>query len=338
MRSSRTLWTARTPFGSQENLRKSAPTIFYGSAATRSIRVRPLGVNASTELLCVERGSRSWPSELSEIDGVPDRLWLRGDVALIDRRPRVAIVGTRGPSPYGEAQAARFARELARAGIVVVSGMARGIDQAAHTAVLDVGGATLAVLGSAVDRPWPDGEVARRLIASGLLLSEFQPGTDPRPHHFPLRNRLISGLCVGVLVVEAAAASGSLITARWAADQGRQVWALPGRVDHPLSRGAHKLLREGAALVEAPEEIVREVLGSSPPPGPGGGTPATAETSPMPEPARAILGTLVGETHDASEIAAILGLEAMQVLAALVELELAGRIARGPGGLYRRLA
>jgi len=302
-----------------------------------------VGVNSTSELLCVEPGSPSWPSELSEIDGVPDRLWLRGRIDLLARRPRVAIVGTRGPSPYGEAQAARFGRELTRAGIVVVSGMARGIDQAAHAAALDAGGATLAVLGSAVDRPWPDGEVARRLVASGLLLSEFQPGTDPRPHHFPLRNRLISGLCVGVLVVEAAAASGSLITARWAADQGRQVWALPGRVDHPLSRGAHKLLREGAALVESPEEIVREVLelagrsegGARPVPGATEGL----EDGPgaLAEPARSVLAALEGETHDASEIAARLGLGATDVLATLVELEIAGRIVRGPGGLYRRL-
>ncbi|MCY2960400.1 MAG: DNA-processing protein DprA [Planctomycetota bacterium] len=287
-----------------------------------------------SDLLCVEPGGRSWPTELSQIECVPDRLWLRGRIELIDRHPRVAIVGTRGPSPYGEAQAARFGRELARAGIVVVSGMARGIDQAAHAAALDAGGATLAVLGSAVDRPWPAGEIARRLAVSGLLLSEFQPGTDPRPHHFPLRNRLISGLCLGVLVVEAAAASGSLITARWAADQGRHVWALPGRVDHPLSRGTHKLLREGAALVESPDEIVSEVLGAVAA-GPG---PAADEGSSLSEAARTILAALEGETQDVSDLAARLGLEGTQVLMALVELELAGRVARGPGGLYRRLA
>lgn len=332
----RTPWTARTPFGSQGKVRISESSIFSSRAATRSIPVRLWGVSGPTQLLRIEPGSPSWPAELSQIEGVPERLWLRGEVRLIDLRPRVAIVGTRGPSPYGEAQAARFARDLARAGIVVVSGMARGIDQAAHAAALDVGGATLAVLGSAVDRPWPDGEVARRLAASGLLLSEFQPGTDPRPHHFPLRNRLISGLCAGVLVVEAAAASGSLITARWAADQGRQVWALPGRVDHPLSRGTHKLLREGAALVESPDEIVQEVLGADPSTAHGRPSGRAASTE-IAEPLRRVLAALVGETRDASEIAAVLGLDATDVLTSLVELELAGRIARGPGGLYRRL-
>jgi len=292
-------------------------------------------MNSTAPPLCVEPGAPSWPAELSEIEGPPERVWLRGNVNLLARRPRVAIVGTRGPSPYGEAQAARFGRELARAGIVIVSGMARGIDQAAHAAALDVGGATIAVLGSAVDRPWPPGEIARRLVDSGLLLSEFQPGTDPRPHHFPLRNRLISGLCVGVLVVEAAAASGSLITARWAADQGRSVWALPGRVDHPLSRGTHKLLREGAALVESPEEIVREILGCTAIPESDRPTESGADADG--EPARSILVALQGETLDASEIAERIGLGGLEVLAALVELELADRVARAPGGLYRRL-
>lgn len=292
-------------------------------------------MNTTAPPLCVERGAPSWPAELSEIEGPPERIWLRGNTALLARRPRVAIVGTRGPSPYGEAQAARFGRELARAGIVVVSGMARGIDQAAHAAALDVGGATIAVLGSAVDRPWPTGEIARRLADAGLLLSEFQPGTDPRPHHFPLRNRLISGLCAGVLVVEAAAASGSLITARWAADQGRAVWALPGRVDHPLSRGTHKLLREGASLVEAPEEIVREILG--PVADTGTTAPVESDESAETEPARSILAALRGETLDASEIAERIGIGGLEVLAALVELELSGRVARAPGGLYRRL-
>lgn len=292
----------------------------------------------TSDLLCVERGSSSWPSELSEIEGAPDRLWMRGRIDLVDRRPRVAIVGTRGPSPYGEAQSARFGRELARAGITVVSGMARGVDQAAHRAALDAGGATLAVLGSAVDRPWPDGEIARRLAVEGLLISEFQPGTDPRPHHFPLRNRLISGLCVGVLVVEAAAASGSLITARWAADQGRQAWAIPGRVDHPLSRGTHKLIREGGVLVESPDEIVREVMegvcGASASIDPNAGVDTTAPTGT----AGRILAALEGETLDASEIAERVGGSVPDVLVALVEMEMAGRIARGPGGLYRRLA
>lgn len=207
----------------------------------------------------LEPGSDRWPAELDLIDAAPERLWARGCLHLLERGPRVAIVGTRAPSAYGEAQAARFGRELALAGVVVVSGLARGCDQAAHRAALDAGGATIAVIGSGVDRPWPEGETTERMMRAGLVLSEHAPGTPPRPHHFPLRNRLVSGLCRGVLVIEAATASGTLITARWAVDQGRKVWALPGRVDHPLARGCHKLLRDGATLVESPEEILYEV-------------------------------------------------------------------------------
>ena len=281
--------------------------------------------------LRIEASSASWPESLRSIDAPPEALWIRGRLPWLARTPRIAIVGTRAPTPYGEAQAARFAAALARAGVTVVSGLARGIDQAAHRAALEQDGATVAVLGCGVDRPWPAGELAEALATRGLLLSEFEPGEPPRPHHFPLRNRVISGLCAGVLVVEAAQASGSLITARWAADQGRAVWALPGRVDHPMSRGTHRLIREGAALVEAPEEILAEI----------GVAPADAPPeSPGPELSgskRAILETLQGETLTSEEISRRLGRPLTVVLVELVELEMAGRLARTPGGLYRRL-
>ena len=149
-----------------------------------------------------------------------------------------------------------FVRHAVELGPKLVSGLARGIDSAAHEAALEAGGATIAVLGSGVDCPWPAGPLAERMALEGLLLSEYAPGTAPRRHHFPERNRLISGLCSAVVVIEAAAASGSLITARWAIDQGRSVHALPGRVDHPMARGCHRLLREGAWLVEDPEEVL----------------------------------------------------------------------------------
>ena len=214
----------------------------------------------------LEAGSPSWPERLSAIEAPPERLWVRGRPELLRSPSLVAIVGTRAPTPYGAAQAARFARALAAAGVGVVSGLARGIDQAAHTAALEVGGATIAVLGSGVDRPWPSGELAERVAQEGALVSELEPGTPARRHHFPRRNRLISGLSDAVLVVEAAFASGSLITARWAADQGRTVLAVPGRVDHPMARGCHRLLREGALLAEDPEDVLRELglVGSVP--------------------------------------------------------------------------
>ncbi|MCZ6599093.1 MAG: DNA-processing protein DprA [Planctomycetota bacterium] len=268
--------------------------------------------------------SPSWPEELDWIDGPPEELWARGRLDLLARKPRVAVVGSRSPTPYGEAQARRFAWELAARGVVVISGLARGIDRCAHLAALDAGGATMALLGSGVDQPWPAGETANRIVREGLLLSEFPPGQPPRRHHFPLRNRLISGLSDAVLVVEAAYASGSLITARWAADQGRTVCVIPGRVDHPMARGCHRLIREGATLVESPEQLAEE-LGWSLPPSPAH---PSKESSPL-------LDALVGETLTAEELTRRLGRELGLVLTELVMFELAGRVVRAPGGLWR---
>lgn len=266
-----------------------------------------------------------WPQALSRIEAPPTELWLCGRRDPLEPRPRVALVGTRSPSPYGCAQAARFARTLALAGVVVVSGMARGIDQAAHEAALDASGTTIGVLGSGVDRPWPGGPLAERLAREGTLLSEFAPGTAPRRHHFPRRNRLISGLSDAVVVIEAAFASGSLITARWAADQGRSVFALPGRVDHPMARGCHRLLREGAALVEDPEEVLGEL-----------GLLAREPSRARPEAEHELLAALRGETSSADELAARMGRELGDLLTELVALELDGLVQRGPGGLWRR--
>lgn len=286
----------------------------------------------SGELSClrIAPGGPSWPRQLEDIEAEPEALWLRGRVELLRSSRRVAIVGTRAPTPYGEGQALRFASALAAAGVAVVSGLARGIDQCAHLGALEAGGGTLAVLGSGVDRPWPAGEVAERVAREGLLVSEFPPGQAPRPHHFPLRNRLISALSDAVLVVEAAPSSGSLITARWAADQGRCVYALPGRVDHPMSRGAHRLLREGATLVEDPEELLHDLYGSL------GVVPEERAREPaLPAKARELLAALAGETASADELAERTGRPVEIALATLVELELQGRVVRGPGGLYR---
>jgi len=212
----------------------------------------------------------------------------------------------------------------------VVSGLARGVDEAAHVAALEAGGATIAVLGSGVDRPWPAGELAERVAREGALVSELEPGTPARRHHFPRRNRLISGLADAVLVIEAAFASGSLITARWAADQGRTVLAVPGRVDHPMARGCHRLLREGALLAEDPEDVLREL-------GLVGPESAATHSQPNAEPGASVgwLTHLRGETLSADELAERSGVPVSELLARLVELELAGRVARGPGGLWR---
>ncbi len=271
--------------------------------------------------------SVDWPAEYSVIDHPPDELWLAGRIALLALRPRVALVGTRSPTPYGEAQARRLAFTLAEHGVVIVSGLARGIDQAAHRAALDAGGATIAVLGSGLDRAWPAGPLTERIRSAGLLLTEYPPGTEPRRHHFPLRNRLISGLCAAVIVVEAAFASGSLITARWAIDQGRAVFAVPGRVDHPMARGCHRLLREGAEIAEGPADVLSALGLSSELPR---ASPGATKRSPSP-----LLTALEGETLTADELATRTERSLPAVLAELVRLELGGFVSRAPGGLFR---
>lgn len=268
-------------------------------------------------------GSAHWPRELDELALPPDQLWLGGDLALLGQRPRIAIVGSRSPSPYGEAQARRFATHFAEAGATVVSGLARGVDSSAHTGALDAGGRSLAVLGNGVDRPWPSGPLTERMQREGALLSEYSPGTRPRRHHFPLRNRLIAGLSLGVLVVEAAQKSGSLITARWALDQGRTVFALPGRVDHPMARGCHLLLRDGATLVESPEEVLAEL-------GLRHGSALETELPPSP-----LVEALRGETRTAEELATYLRRSLAEVWVELIQAELTGEVVRAPGGLWR---
>ncbi len=198
-----------------------------------------------------------YPERLREIDNPPRLLYVRGSFASEDRTA-IAIVGTRGATRYGLDQARRLGRELAEAGFTVVSGLALGIDGAAHRGALEVGGRTLAALGGGVAKVYPrEHEDLARLIAdSGAVFSEYHPLTSPLAGNFPARNRIVSGLSLGVLVVESPLRSGSLITARLAAEQNREVFALPGPVDRETSRGCHQLLREGAALVEAVEDVL----------------------------------------------------------------------------------
>ncbi len=286
------------------------------------------------EIVELCRGEPGWPGGLETIEVEPARLWMRGRTDLIDASHCIAIVGSRAPTPYGAAQAERFGHELAAAGACVVSGLARGVDAAAHSGALGAKGATIGVLGCGVDRPWPAGKLADRMGTDGLLLSEFAPGTSPRRHHFPLRNRIIAGLSDAVLVVEAAEASGSLITARWAADQGQQVFVIPGRIDHPMARGTLALIREGATPVGSPRMLLDDLYGEDAwDTEPSASAPPAPTRSPLEV---AVLEALTGETKTAAEIAVNVGRDVRETLGALTTLELSGAVRRAPGGLYHR--
>ena len=198
-----------------------------------------------------------YPAALRTISGAPLMLFIAGNAALL-HDPAVAIVGTRSASVGGRTLARQFARQFADAGLVVVSGLAAGIDGAAHEGALEAKGDTIAVLGSGPDLCYPaqHRDLHARIAARGLLVSEYPPGTQPTRDHFPARNRIIAGLAQGTLVVEAAARSGALITAQFAADAGREVWAIPGSIHDPQTRGCHRLIRDGAQLVESAEDVL----------------------------------------------------------------------------------
>jgi len=201
-----------------------------------------------------------YPSLLKEITDPPSILFVQGDVALLSAW-QLAVVGSRNPSPSGRDNAFEFSRFLAQGGMTITSGLAMGIDAAAHQGALTAQGKTIAVIGTGLDRVYPakHRDLAHNIVQQGAIVSEFAMGTSPRAENFPRRNRLISGLSLGTLVVEAATRSGSLITARMALEQGREVFAIPGSIHNPLARGCHQLIREGAKLVETAEDIVEEL-------------------------------------------------------------------------------
>jgi DNA processing protein len=213
---------------------------------------------ADNKLLCYR--DSDYPRRLGEISDAPVLLFARGDPEFLSQ-PQLAIVGSRNPSRDGRALAREFAAYLASYGLTITSGLASGIDGAAHLGALDAGGATIAVAGTGLDRVYParHRKLAHRIAENGVLLSEYPPGTAPIPSNFPRRNRIISGLSLGTLVVEAALRSGSLITARAALEQGREVFAIPGSIHNPLARGCHSLIRQGAKLVETGEHILEEL-------------------------------------------------------------------------------
>ncbi len=205
-------------------------------------------------------GDENFPELLTQLNDPPPLIYVKGNADAL-HLPALAIVGSRNPTDGGVRNAFEFARHLAKCGFCIVSGLAQGIDAAAHRGALAAGGPTVAVLGNGIDTIYPasNRELAEQIINSGALVSEYPPGTPPMRAYFPQRNRLISGLCLGTLVVEAARRSGSLITARLASEQGREVFALPGSIHNPLARGCHRLIRDGAKLVELADDIISEL-------------------------------------------------------------------------------
>ena len=261
------------------------------------------------------------PPLLRAIFDPPKRLYLRGGAGDdVLERGAVAIVGARACSPYGAQVARRLGRELARAGLVVVSGLARGIDGEAHRGALEAGGMTVAVLGCGIDRDYPaaHAELARRIRERGLVVSEYEQGVEPAPWRFPARNRIIAGLCGATLVVEARERSGALITADFALEEGRDVLAVPGEITSPLSAGTNALLKLGAAPCTSADDVL-ELFGLTP----DEQSPAAVEGA-----AKDVFAALPGA---ADEVARATGLDARTVAVALAELEVAGLASEGDG-------
>lgn len=327
--------------GQLERLLADAP------AALQALRAAPDDKQLDADLAWFGEPSRhlvtwfdaDYPSLLREIPDPPAALFVMGERRLL-MQPQLAMVGSRNASAGGRENAQAFARELAHAGLVITSGLALGVDGAAHRGALEAGAPTVAVMGTGLDRVYParHRELAHDIAAHGALVSEFPFGTPPRPENFPIRNRIVSGLSLGVLVVEAAERSGALITARLASEQGREVFAIPGSIHSPLSRGCHRLIRQGAKLVETARDILEElgplaslVLPQAVP----ANSSYAAET--LPAPAQQLLACL---GHDPVTVDALVersGLTADTVSSMLLLLELHGLVASGPGGSYQRL-
>ena len=272
-----------------------------------------------------------FPALLTCIPDPPPLIWTRGDVACLSR-PIVAIVGSRAATPYALDVAYRLGQELAGHGIVVASGLARGVDSAAHRGCLSGGESTVAVLGSGVDCVYPvqHASLAAEICQKGLLVSELWPEAPPLPEHFPLRNRIISGISLGVVVVEASEKSGSLITARCALEQGRDVMAVPGSVLSGRNRGSHSLLKDGAKVVEAAVDILE-----------GLGWPALDASPVVPHKllnSDTLLARMeAGEVYRLDELMELTGVTGTKLLPRLMELELAGLVTQSGSGFSRRL-
>src|SRR4051812_192208 len=285
-----------------------------------------------------------FPPLLRDSIGTPAALFIVGDTSAL-WQPQIAIVGSRSASHGGLGNARSFSRALAAAGFAITSGLAEGIDAAAHAAALDGGASSIAVLGTGPDIVYPvrNSELARRIAANGALVSEFAPGMAGRPENFPRRNRIIAGLALGTLVVEAGLRSGSLITARSATEQGREVFAVPGSIHNPLARGCHQLIRQGATLVETADEIIDALrplaahLGAELRNRLDGSTGAADAAKPVRDGDYARLIAALGhETVGLDALVHRTGLDVPSLSSMLLLLELEGEVASERGGLYSR--
>ena len=277
----------------------------------------------------------AYPPALLDSADPPVLLYAKGDITLL-QNPMLAIVGSRNATRQGELDAEAFASHLAQAGLTIVSGLALGIDAAAHRGALKTPASTVAVIGTGIDRIYParNAELARQIGEQGVILSEFPLGLGPLAHNFPRRNRIIAGLARGCLVVEAADRSGSLITARLAAEAGREVFAIPGSIHSPLSHGCHRLIRQGAKLVESASDILEELAWEDvvrPVP------VVDLETTPLTDDETNVIKALGDSPCDLETLVARSGLTPDALLAMLLPMELDGRIASLPGGRYQKL-
>jgi DNA processing protein len=286
------------------------------------------------------RADPAYPPLLAEISDPPSVLFVHGDPAAL-RLPQLAIVGSRNPTPAGQENAQVFAAALAHAGLAITSGLALGIDAAAHAGAIEGGAPTVAVMATGPDRLYPAKHrtLAERILAcGGVLITEFPTGVGPLPEHFPRRNRIISGLALGVLVVEAAPQSGSLITARCALEQGREVLAIPGSIHNPLARGCHALIRQGAKLVETAADVLEE-LGAGVAqcwPAPADSPASLAGNPPQDPDYHRLINSLDDAPISVDQIVARSGLTPEVVSSMLLIMELQGVVASAAGGRYAR--
>ncbi|MBC7955798.1 MAG: DNA-protecting protein DprA [Cytophagales bacterium] len=279
-------------------------------------------------------GDPGYPTLLLETADPPLLLYLQGDSALLGT-PSLAVVGSRNPTPQGKENARSFSSHLSQAGLTIVSGLALGIDGAAHEGALSGSGRTVAVIGTGLDSMYPRRhlELARRISSEALIISEYSLGTPPLPPNFPMRNRIIAGLTRGTLVVEAALQSGSLITARLASEAGRDVFAIPGSIHSPQSRGCHALIKQGAKLVDSAQDVLEELSWKV------AGAPALEQPDPTAgENVDPLLVVMGFDPVNLDALIARTGWPAQLLNTRLLELELAGDVARLPGQLFQRVS